>query len=56
MKILVTGGAGYIGSVVTADLIAAGSQLVVYDILSAGAKRAIHKGSDLVVGELSDQE
>ena len=29
MKILATGGAGHIGSVVTADLIAAGSQVVV---------------------------
>jgi len=56
MKILVTGGAGYIGSVVTADLIAAGNQVVVYDNLSTGTKRAISKHAQLVVGELNDQE
>jgi len=42
MKILVAGGAGYVGSVVTADRIAAGSQVVVYNNLSTGAKRAIN--------------
>ena len=41
MKILVTGGAGYIDSVVTADLIATGNQVVIYDNLSTGTKRAI---------------
>ena len=56
MKILVIGEAGYIGGVVTADLIAVGNQVVVYDNLSTGAKRAIHQDAELLVGELSDQE
>ena len=41
---------------VTADLIAVGNQVVAYDNLSTGAKRAIHKDAESVVGELSDQE
>lgn len=56
LKILVTGGAGYIGSVVTADLVGAGSEVVVYDNLSSGNARAVPKGAQLVTGELSDRD
>jgi len=56
MKILVAGGAGYTGSVITADLIAAENQVAVCDNPSTVAKRATHKGAELIVGELGDQE
>jgi UDP-glucose 4-epimerase len=56
LKILVTGGAGYIGSVATADLVGAGSEVVVYDNLSSGNARAVPKGAQLVTGELSDRD
>ena len=45
MKILVTGGAGYIGSVVAAQLVTAGHDVVVLDNLSTGFKWAPVNGS-----------
>lgn len=54
MNILVTGGAGYIGSVVSAELVKAGHQVVVFDNLSKGHAAAVVKKAELVVGELSD--
>lgn len=56
MKILVTGGAGYIGSLVATDLIGIGKEVVVYDNLSTGHERAVPKGALLVKGELSDRD
>ncbi len=41
MRVLVTGGAGYIGSVVTAQLLAAGNEVVVVDDLSTGHADAV---------------
>lgn len=55
MKLLVTGGAGYIGSVVTRALIGAGHQVVVIDDLSHGHAAAVHPGARLVKGDLSDR-
>jgi len=54
LNILVTGGAGYIGSVVSAELVKAGHQVVVFDNLSKGHAAAVVKKAELVVGELSD--
>jgi len=54
MKVLVTGGAGYIGSVATEQLIAAGHDVVVFDNLSQGHRAAVHPKATLVVGDLSD--
>src|SRR5687768_11949814 len=54
MRVLVTGGAGYIGSVVTEQLIADGKQVVVFDNLSKGHREAIVPGAEFVQGELSD--
>ena len=48
MKLLVTGGAGYIGSVVTALLVEAGHEVTVLDVLSAGHRDAVHPGAALV--------
>jgi UDP-glucose 4-epimerase len=53
MKVLVTGGAGYIGGFTTRRLLARGHQVTVLDNLSAGHRQAIPPGC-LVVGDLGD--
>jgi UDP-glucose 4-epimerase len=55
MKILVTGGAGYIGSVIVEQLIAAGETVVVFDNLSQGHSAAVHPAAGFVNGDLSDR-
>ncbi|MFZ0685243.1 MAG: UDP-glucose 4-epimerase GalE [Terriglobales bacterium] len=55
MKVLVTGGAGYIGSVVAGELLEAGHDVVVFDNLSRGYRQAVPKGAELVVGDLADR-
>lgn len=55
MRVLVTGGAGYIGSVVAEELLQAGHQVVVFDNLSRGHRQAVPKNADLIVGELADR-
>ncbi len=54
MRLLVTGGAGYIGSVVAAQLIAAGHQVTVLDDLSTGHADAVPPGATFVRGTLRD--
>jgi UDP-glucose 4-epimerase len=54
MRVLVTGGAGYIGSVVSEQLIGDGHQVVVYDNLSKGHRQAVVAGAELVKGDLGD--
>jgi UDP-glucose 4-epimerase len=54
MKVLVTGGAGYIGSVTTEQLVQAGHEVVVFDNLSQGHREAVHPDAELVVGDLQD--
>lgn len=53
-NILVTGGAGYIGSVVTTQLVEAGYNVVVYDNLEKGHKEAVHKEARFVKGDVAD--
>jgi UDP-glucose 4-epimerase len=55
MTILVTGGAGYIGSHMVHALVDAGERVVVLDNLSTGFDWAIPKNTTLVVGETGDQ-
>jgi UDP-glucose 4-epimerase len=55
MTILVTGGAGYIGSHMVHALIDAGERVVVLDNLSTGFDWAMPKAATLVVGETGDQ-
>lgn len=55
MRILVTGGAGYIGSVVVAELVQAGHEVVVLDNLSQGHRAAVHPRAVFVQGDLGDR-
>ena len=52
MTVLVTGGAGYIGSHVVEMLIEEGFDVVVFDNLSAGHRQAVHQKATLVQGDL----
>lgn len=54
MKLLLTGGAGYIGSVVASQLVEAGHETVVLDDLSKGYRRAVPEGARLVEANLLD--
>ncbi|HNS52730.1 MAG TPA: UDP-glucose 4-epimerase GalE [Anaerolineae bacterium] len=54
MHILVTGGAGYIGSVTSAELIGRGAKVTVLDNLSQGHRAAVPPAAELVVGDLAD--
>lgn len=55
MKVLVTGGAGYIGSVATEELMRAGHEAVVFDDLSLGHREAVHPSAAFVQGDLADR-
>src|SRR5258708_5153878 len=55
MKVIVEGGAGYIGSVVAEERLQAGHDVVVFDNLSRGHRQAVPKRAELVVGELADR-
>ncbi len=52
MKLLVTGGAGYIGSIVARQLLAAGHEVVVLDNLERGHREAVPDGARLLVVDL----
>ncbi len=54
MRILVTGGAGYIGSIVTERLVAEGDEVIVFDNLSQGHRAAVHPQAHFVEGDLKD--
>jgi len=54
MKILVTGGAGYIGSHTVELLVQDGYEVVVFDNLSTGHRRAVHPDAQFVAGDLRD--
>lgn len=51
---LVSGGAGYIGSHVVRQLVAAGERVIVLDNLSTGFKDAVVPGAELIVGDTGD--
>lgn len=54
MKILVTGGAGYIGSVTGALLLDAGHAVTVFDNLALGHREAVDPRAELIVGDLRE--
>jgi UDP-glucose 4-epimerase len=54
MRVLVTGGAGYIGSVVTEELVKDGHEVVVLDSLYKGHRAAVVAGADFVAADLKD--
>ena len=56
MKVIVTGGAGYIGSVVTELLVAEGHEVVVLDNLQTGFADAVQLGAKLEVGSILNKE
>jgi UDP-glucose 4-epimerase len=56
MRILITGGAGYIGSIVAEVCLKAGDDIIVYDNLSTGHREAVHPDARLVVGDVADEE
>jgi UDP-glucose 4-epimerase len=56
MAVLVTGGAGYIGSHMVLALIGAGESVVVLDDLSTGFREAVHPKARLVVGDVADDK
>jgi UDP-glucose 4-epimerase len=56
MKLLVTGGAGYIGSIVARQLLGGGHEVVVLDNLEQGHRDAVPGDAKLVVADLLDRE
>jgi len=55
LRILVTGGAGYVGSVTVERLVEAGHEVVVLDDLSTGHAAAVVDGAQLVRGSYADE-
>jgi UDP-glucose 4-epimerase len=56
MKILVVGGAGYIGSICTELLLAEGHEAAVFDNLGEGHRRAVDSRAKFIEGDLTDRE
>jgi len=56
MKIFVTGGAGYIGSAVAAQLIADGHQVRIYDSLGTGHRQALPQAAQFTHANLADED
>lgn len=56
MHILVTGGAGFIGSTVVAELVERGHRVTVLDSLEKGHREAVHPGARFIQGDLSSDD
>ncbi|MDE2841560.1 MAG: NAD-dependent epimerase/dehydratase family protein, partial [Chloroflexota bacterium] len=54
MNVFTTGGAGYIGSVVTELLLDSGHNVVVFDNLSTGHRAAVDPRATFVCGDTAD--
>src|SRR4051812_44269444 len=54
MNVLVTGGAGYIGSVICDQLLAAGHHVIVYDNMAKGHRDAVSERAIVVDADLLD--
>ncbi len=55
MKLLVVGGAGFVGSTSVEHLVEAGHEVVVYDNLSSGHRAAVPERARLVIGDIDDR-
>ncbi len=55
MRILVTGGAGYIGGIVARLLLAGGDAVTIYDNLCHGKRAALPAAAEFVEGDLADR-
>jgi UDP-glucose-4-epimerase GalE len=55
VRVLVTGGSGYVGSSTVRELASAGHEVLIYDNLSTG-HRKLSKGFELIEGEIADSE
>jgi UDP-glucose 4-epimerase len=56
MKILVTGGAGYIGSFMVKSLIEKGNEVIVLDNLERGKEEYVDKSAKLIKGDIRDED
>jgi UDP-glucose 4-epimerase len=56
LRVLVTGGAGYIGSVAVEELLQTGRDVIILDNLSKGHRGAVSPGAELVVGDVGDRK
>ncbi|MBI3820735.1 MAG: NAD-dependent epimerase/dehydratase family protein [Planctomycetes bacterium] len=54
-RVLVTGGAGFIGSFLTERLLASGCEVVILDNLSTGTRERVPAGAQLIVGDTRDE-
>lgn len=55
-KILIAGGAGYIGSHIAHDLVEQGNEVIIFDNFSTGFKENIHLDSTLIEGDLKNKQ
>ena len=56
MKVLVTGGAGYVGSVVADELLTAGHQVIVLDNLQQGHQAAVSSAAEFIPADICDPD
>ena len=55
MNILITGGAGYIGSHITEQLISKSNKIIIFDNLETGHERLINKKAIFVKGDIKNK-
>jgi UDP-glucose-4-epimerase GalE len=55
MRVLVTGGSGYVGSHAVRELVDAGHEVIIYDNLSTGS-RSLSEGYEFIEGDIADKE